>query len=139
MNALFDSKDLLTNEWLRLRREENRKPEISYDKHRDVLNFYMVPIRNKERILTYYIDRYAAILFRAEDHEVIGICFEGFCRSFFPAHINKQWNLKDTSVSLNGIRDLAIRIQAIEELKPAPHYIIPEPFAKNISIEPVYA
>jgi len=139
MKTYLESSDLKTNEWLRLGREEKKKPQISYDKYQDVLYMYVVPIKKTERILTFYIDRYAGLLFRAEDQEVIGICFEAFCRSFFPAHINKRWSLKDTGVVLNGIRDLNIRIQTAEQPNPAPHYIINGPIDKSVSLEPVFA
>ncbi len=132
-------KDLKTTEWLRLRKEENKKPNVKYNEHRDVLYMYFVPVQKKERILTYYIDRYAALLFRAVDNEIVGICFEGFKRSFFPAHIEKEWRLVDTKIELDGVQDFHISIHSVQEPKPAPHYTIPKPIDQNVSFEPVYA
>ena len=139
MMEFMNIKDLKTTEWLRLGKKEGKQPEVVYDEYMDVLSMYFVPVAKKERILIYFIDKYASLLFRAADNEAVGIRFEAFRKSFFPAHLNKQWSLGDTKVTLDGIRDLRFIIQAVEEPKPALHYTIPKPIDKSVSMEPVYA
>jgi hypothetical protein len=139
MKQFVESKDLKTNEWIKLGKVQKQKPISSYDALLDNFYIYFVPFAKNERILTFYIDRYAAFLIRAKDNEIVGMCFEAVQKSFFPAHINKRWRLSDTKITLEGIRDLHFGINVVEETKPAPHYIVRKPIDKNIELEPVYA
>jgi hypothetical protein len=127
MKSEMKINELKSNFW----REVSKKriaPETEYDSENDTFFFYFAD-PGKGIIITHYLDKNVALLFRASDNEIVGFCIEGFERSFSSKYANKQaWQLSKTGIVIEGIKEFKFGIMREHDT----YFNLP---VKNIRIE----
>ncbi len=129
--------------------QKHQKPIYHYDEKLDTLFLYFSE-KEKDTIVSHFVDENVAFLFRRSDHQIIGMRIEYFREVFIPAIMEKrEWKLSSTGEELVGIRDLRLGVSMTEvlaEVRPLPipkprarQYTIPKPIEKNVELDPVFA
>ena len=136
MNPLISIKELKTNYWQKLMRE-NIKPVLHYDEVIDTFFVYISP-KEKERIITHFIDDYVAFLYRHSDKEIVGVKVEYFKKSFLPKYSNKNWMLSKTGIHLDSIRDFVFKIE-LSNTSPINQLTPNKSIESKVHPEPVFA
>jgi hypothetical protein len=98
------------------KKNSGKQPEQDYESGMDTLYLCFVPDDGSNpTIVTHFIDAHVAVLYRSDNREIVGMAIEGV--DDFSEHFNleKPWRLSDTGVTLNGMRDMVICIQAKEQ------------------------
>src|ERR1700730_1814722 len=69
--------------------------------------------------VVHYVDDHVALLYRADDLEIVGLQVEDFQHSFVPSHANVQrvWRLSDTGAKLENVGDMILVVEAFERKK----------------------
>lgn len=84
---------------------------FQYDREFDAL---MLQIVSPEvETVVHYIDDHVALLYRADDLEIVGLQMEDFERSFVPNHVNVQkvWRLSETRTKLENVADMILAVE----------------------------
>ncbi len=135
MNRLVETKELKTDYWEKLAKEEGVKPILRYDESLDTLYIYFSP-RETEKVITHFIDSQVALLYRHSDKEIIGMMIEAFEKNFLPeVNITKVWKLSDVvRPGIEGVCDIVFVVERVGKRK------IPDRIQREIkAIEPVFA
>lgn len=138
MSEIIKVNELKTNQW-RDSFTNKKSPEFDYDADLDIMYLYFAPIEKKERIITHNIDRYVSFLFKQSDNEIVGMSFEAFKKSFLPSYAGKTWNLIETGIEFEHIKDIRFIVTKIETESLEKKAPLPKPIEKRIQLEPVFA
>ena len=81
---------------------------MRYDKLSDDLILTIVP--NTVETVVHYIDDHVALLYTAENMEVVGFQVEAFTHSFISNHstLESAWKLSDSDARLSDVDDLIV-------------------------------
>ena len=114
MNELVQTTELKTNYWQELSEQEGYKASLRYDTQMDTLFVYFSS-REKDRIITHFVDDNVAFLYRYSDKQIIGMRIEDFENGFVPNDPTpKVWKLSDVGVKLNGLCDFIFCVEKID-------------------------
>lgn len=112
MNHLIQTNELKTNNWYQQEKRQF-KPKYRYDSEDDVLIFYFTE-KEKSRIITHFLDKNVAFLYRHSDKEIVGMRIDDFERDFLPQTPGqKTWRLSDLDITLAGICDIVFTVEKI--------------------------
>lgn len=133
MNKLVQTKELRTNYWKELANKKSNQV-IRYDEDLDMLFIYFSG-KEKDRIITHFVDDNVAFLYRYSDKEIIGMRIDEFRNEFLGrCSIPQCWKLSDSGESLPGMKDIVFfaKFGKVEEKK---HYL---PTRNGIELEPAF-
>jgi hypothetical protein len=92
--------------------QRKQQPTIRYDKAFDALK--IVFDLSEQTIVAHYVDDHVALLYMADDLEIVGLQIEDFVHDFLPAHENVQrvWRLSGTGATIADMGDIIVVAQA---------------------------
>ncbi len=109
IKQLIDTNQLKTSYLSTL--EQQSKLFFHYDNLSDTLMILFISPENET--IVHYLDRYVAILYTPEDHEIVGLQIEDFQSDFIPMYseLQRAWCLRDFVVDNENVWDLTIKIE----------------------------
>ncbi len=108
--------------------------------------FIMLVVPPETDTVAHYVDDQVALLYRADDYEIVGIQVEAFQKRFVPKHANVErvWRLSDSGTKLNNMGDLIFAVKheerrLAEEVLKAANNVLGVPgreLAEALDLEP---
>lgn len=111
LETLIQTSQLKMTYLQQLSHDKYHQPVVKYDKELDTL-LILFEVSDQE-VVAHYVDDYVALLYLADNLEIIGLQIEDFTLSFLPAHENiaRLWQLSETGEEVSDMGDIIFYAQ----------------------------
>ncbi|MEP7291482.1 MAG: hypothetical protein ABI835_06845 [Chloroflexota bacterium] len=113
---LIQSNQLKTGYLAEMARSKQHQATVKYDRDFDALLVFFQT--ENTQIVAHYVDDYVALLYIAENLEIVGLQIEDFTLSFLPAHENvaRLWQLRGTGEEVSDMGDIIFYAEKIPKV-----------------------